>query len=69
MKGIAWTVPVRIAREQGFIMVNLYNDWPMTRAVKRARKKGALFQVRGTPRSRAVFRTRENMNGGIPQPA
>lgn len=55
MIGISWPTAVKIAREQGEIVVNLYDEGRMTAAVKRACKRGALFRV-PSPNSRAVFR-------------
>ena len=47
MRGIAYTTAVKIARERGSIIVNLYDEGRMTAAVKRAYKKGLLVRDGG----------------------
>lgn len=42
MRGIAYTTAAKIARERGWIVVNLYDEGRMTAAVKRAVKKKLL---------------------------
>jgi hypothetical protein len=55
VKGIAWQVPVKIARERGEIVVNLYDEGRMTAAVRRACKRKALVRL-PSPNGRAVFK-------------
>jgi hypothetical protein len=67
-EGISWQRAVRVARETGWIEVNLYDMRPMTKAVKRAWKRKALVRV-PSPNGRAVFRAAAVHPDGMGQQA
>lgn len=62
-QGIGWQRAVEIAREVGWIEVNLYDMRPMTKAVKRACRHKALVRV-SSPNGRAVFKAAEPATPG-----
>lgn len=55
MDGIPYTAAVEIARREGVIVVNLYDERRMTNAVRRAVKKGLLKRA-GGKQSAAQFK-------------